>query len=57
MFDDRGRYLGIVQVPRELPVGLLIGDRLFGIMKDELDVEYVQIWRIEGMDVEVASAD
>jgi hypothetical protein len=56
VFDERGRYLGVVEVPRELPFGLLIGDRLFGIMKDELDVEYVQIWRIEGMDAEEAGA-
>jgi len=57
VFDGRGRYLGVVEVPLELPLSILIGDRLFGIMKDELDVEYVQIWRIEGMDREVASAD
>ena len=49
VFDARGRYLGIVEAPLELPFGLFLGDRLFGIMKDELDVEYLQIWRIEGM--------
>jgi len=56
VFDDRGRYLGIVEAPLELPIGRLIGNRLFGIMKDELDVEYLQIWRIEGMDAEEAGA-
>lgn len=56
VFDDRGRYLGIVEAPLELPIGLLMGDRMFGIMKDELDVQYVQIWRIEGLDREVVSA-
>jgi hypothetical protein len=55
VFDDQGRYLGVVKVPRELPFSALIGDRVFGIMKDELDVEYLQIWRIEGLDREVAS--
>ena len=50
VFDDRGRYLGIVEVPLELPAGLLMGDRLFGVMKDEFDVEYLQIWHVEGID-------
>lgn len=50
VFDARGRYLGVVEIPDEMPGSLLIGDRLFGIVRDELDVEYVQIYRIEGLD-------
>jgi hypothetical protein len=49
VFDGQGRYLGIVEVPDEMPLGLLQGDRMFGIVKDELDVEYLRIYRIEGM--------
>ncbi|MEJ2547648.1 MAG: hypothetical protein P8125_07490 [Gemmatimonadota bacterium] len=50
IFDAQGRYLGIVVVPEEMPLGLLHGDRMFGIVRDELDVEYLKIYRIEGMD-------
>jgi hypothetical protein len=55
VFDDQGRYLGVVEAPLEMPLGLLFGDRMFGIMKDEFDVEYVQTWHIEGLD-QTASA-
>ena len=54
VFDGQGRYLGIVKVPDEMPLGLLNGDRMFGIVKDELDVEYLRIYRIEGMDADEA---
>lgn len=50
VFDGQGRYLGIVELPDEMPLGLLFCDRLFGIVKDELDVEYLRVYRIEGLD-------
>jgi hypothetical protein len=56
VFDGQGRYLGIVEAPEEMPLGLLTGDRLFGIVKDELDVEYLQIYRIEGLERAAGSA-
>jgi len=49
VFDRQGRYLGIVEVPYEMPFGLLDGERMFGIVQDELEVEYLRIYRIEGM--------
>jgi len=54
VFDRQGRYLGIVEVPHEMPFGLLDGERMFGIVRDELEVEYLRIYRIEGMDLNEA---
>jgi hypothetical protein len=54
VFDGQGRYLGIVEVPEEMPLGLLNRDRMFGIVKDELDVESLRIYRIEGMSAQAA---
>lgn len=57
VFDRQGRYLGIVEVPYEMPFGLLDGERMFGIVRDELEVEYLRIYRIEGMDPNGAVED
>ncbi len=50
VFDGNGRYLGVVHVPDDMPWSLIRKERLFGIVRDEFDVEYLQVYRIEGMD-------
>lgn len=55
VFDRDGRYLGIVQVPDDMPWSLIRGGRLFGIVRDEFDTEYLQIYRIEGPNPDDAS--
>jgi hypothetical protein len=55
VFDGQGRYLGIVEVPEEMPLGLWFEDRMCGIVMDELDVQYLRIFRVEGMNPEEAA--
>ena len=53
-FDRQGRYLGVAPLPaephRHAFVQLESGDWLMmGIEEDELDVQFVGIWRVEGL--------
>jgi hypothetical protein len=50
VFDGNGRYLGTVEVPPGMTFGLLHGNRMFGVVRDELDVQYLQVYRIEGLE-------
>lgn len=48
VFDAQGRYLGVVTMPERFqPVGF-DGDRVFGVWRDEMDVQYVRFVRIVG---------
>ena len=40
VFDAEGRYLGVVGIPGELGLPLFYGDRLYGIWRDEMDVQH-----------------
>ncbi len=49
VFDAEGRYLGIVEMPFHFqPLGFH-GDTVYGVWRDELDVQYVRILRIMGL--------
>ncbi len=59
VFDSEGRYLGAVQIPgtewvRTAPSLRFVRDRatgtwyMYSIWSDELDVEYIVRWRVEG---------
>ena len=50
VFDGQGRYLGVVEAPPNMPAGGMRGDRMFGIVRDEFDVQYLQIYRVEGLE-------
>lgn len=41
VFDAEGRYLGVVTVPDRFSPRLFRGDHIYGIWRDELDVQYV----------------
>jgi len=41
IFDDQGRYLGVVTLPDRFTPLNSEGDHLFGVWTDELDVQYV----------------
>jgi hypothetical protein len=41
VFDRDGRYLGIVRMPTRFMPLRFIGDKIYGIQRDELDVQYV----------------
>jgi hypothetical protein len=48
VFDIDGRYLGIVEMPERFQPIRFRGDRIYGIWRDELDVQYALILRVEG---------
>ncbi len=41
VFDSEGRYLGVVTLPERFAPATVKGDDLYGIWRDELDVQYV----------------
>lgn len=47
VFDPEGRYLGDVTVPAGLTVHDIGADYLLGVYRDELDVEYVDLYGLE----------
>jgi hypothetical protein len=46
IFDSEGRYLGVVSMPERFTPRLFLGDRLYGVARDEFDVQYVVRLRI-----------
>ena len=44
VFDPEGRVLGHVETPRKLEIHQIGEDYILGRTRDELDVEYVQVW-------------
>ncbi len=41
VFDAEGRYLGVVTMPDRFAPRLFRGDHIYGVWRDELDVQYV----------------
>jgi len=46
VFDAEGRYLGVVTMPIRFQPVRFLGDRIYGIQRDELDVQYVVVLRV-----------
>jgi hypothetical protein len=46
VFDPNGRYLGEVDVPREMRVTDVGADRVLGVWTDELDVPFVRVYEL-----------
>ncbi len=46
VFDDEGRYLGVVTFPGKYQPLRAIGDRFYGIARDELDVQSLKVYRV-----------
>ncbi len=49
VFDADGRYLGVVTMPPRFTPRGFHGDKMYGVWRDELDVQYVTRMRIVGM--------
>jgi len=49
VFDAEGRYLGRVTMPSRFTPLRFVGDVVYGVWRDELDVQYVVRLRIGGM--------
>ena len=48
VFDAQGRFLGIVTMPRRFSPRIFRGDKIYGVWRDELDVQYVLRLRVVG---------
>jgi hypothetical protein len=48
VFDAQGRYLGVVRMPQGFTPRLFREDKIYGVWRDELDVQYVLRLRIVG---------
>jgi hypothetical protein len=46
VFDAEGRYLGVVTMPIRFQPVRFLGDKIYGIQRDELDVQYVVVLRV-----------
>lgn len=47
VFDPDGRYLGVVTMPHRFAPRLFVGEKLYGVWRDDLDVQYVVRLRID----------
>ena len=48
VFDAEGRYLGVVTMPLRISLPAARGENIYGVWRDELDVQYVVRLRIVG---------
>lgn len=48
VFDVEGRYLGVVSMPARFAPRTFHDDKVYGVWRDELDVQYVMVLRILG---------
>jgi len=46
VFDPEGRYLGPIEMPARFQPIRFVDDRIYGIWRDELDVQYVLVLRL-----------
>ena len=56
MFDPAGRFLGEIETPRRYMPLRIAGDRIYGVLRDELDVQYVLVLRVEWDEEDLESA-
>ncbi|MEX0893457.1 MAG: hypothetical protein WEB88_14920 [Gemmatimonadota bacterium] len=50
VFDAEGRFLAAVELPARFTPHVVDGDRVTGVQLDDMDVEYVVRYRVEGLD-------
>ncbi len=48
VFDSEGRLLGVISMPSRFAPRIFRGDKIYGVWRDELDVQYVVRLRIVG---------
>jgi len=49
VYDSEGRYLGAIELPDRFTPFTVVGNRLYGVHRDEFDVQYVVVLRINGV--------
>lgn len=52
VLDRQGRYLGVVTMPDRFAPRVIVGDRIYGVWRDELDVQYAMVLSIVRADAE-----
>lgn len=52
VFDDQGRLLGMVRMPRRFTPLLFEGDDIYGILRDDLDIQYAARMRLTRAGIE-----
>ena len=48
VYDSDGRYLGVVEMPERFQPRTFRGDKIYGVWRDEFDVQYVMRLRVVG---------
>lgn len=56
VFDAEGRFLGIVTMPPRFSPRLFLDNKIYGVWRDDLDVQYVVRMRIEGVELDDTGA-
>lgn len=56
VFDGEGRYLGGVEVPLDIERLAIPGDQVFGVWEDELEVQHLVVFEIDGLPPETEPA-
>lgn len=46
VLDHEGRYLGVVTMPERFGPRTIVGDKIYGVWRDDLDVQYVMVLEI-----------
>jgi hypothetical protein len=49
VFDGAGRYLGVVTLPARFAPRMILGNKIYGVWRDDLDVQYVVRMRVVGI--------
>lgn len=52
VFDRSGRFLGVVTMPDRFAPRVVVDDRIYGVWRDDLDVQYVMRLRVIGTEVD-----
>lgn len=51
VLDREGRYLGVVTMPDRFAPRVIVENKIYGVWRDDLDVQYIVRLRIEGVGV------
>ncbi len=49
VFDNQGRFLGTIEMPTGFQPVRFVGDRIYGIWRDDLEVQHVMALRVVGV--------
>jgi hypothetical protein len=55
VFDPEGRFLGSVSMPPRFQPTRFLGDRVYGVWRDDLDVQHVMVLGVTGIEPETAT--